>query len=270
MVSEKYFKSFDGTNLDIIIHAPEKPKACLILYPCIGGNTRTYMVPTEFFLSRGITVIQYNPRTHGESEGQMSMEVALKDLYYYLAINNYYNYPIIAVGHSAGCNAILQLDPLILNIRRYFLVEPVLYFRESMYFMYKKNTYSEFINAVSKWVTDKEKLHNILSNDLWLDIKYWHSNSIRQEIDLMCSSFKLGKFLENFYIPGFNTFSQFSSYKDKIHVFLARRDNWYPLDTLQYLVKKHKISYTIIEKAIDHFFFMAWKEVWDKVITELY
>jgi hypothetical protein len=62
---EGLFQAEDGISLDIIVHEPINPKACILIYPYIGGTTRLYTVPHEHLLSSNFVGVEYHPRSHG-------------------------------------------------------------------------------------------------------------------------------------------------------------------------------------------------------------
>ena len=264
------FLAADGTALDILVHAPENPRGCFLIYPCIGGTTRAYTVPYDVLCAAGYAVIEYHPRSHGRSQGQMSMEAALHDLYHFLGVSRFLDLPLVILAHSAGANAVLQLNKSFLNITAMHLVQPVLDFRESMEFMYRYGTQEEFITAISKWVIDPNALRQFVANANWLDGSTWHNDSYRSRLDAISTpAFNLGHFLENFYIPGFNTYDALEARSSIIQIYLSRKDTWYPIETTERLARQNSIPIHFIEPAHDHYFTGNWNYVWDLVLAQV-
>lgn len=264
--SKTVFITREGADLDVILTKPDKSIGCLLVYPCIGGDTQNYQVPIDTIVEKGFAVIEYHPPNHGRSTGQMAMETALHNLYHYMSSKRLSRLPIVALGHSAGCNALLQVNRSFLNITKYFFVQPVFDFRESMFYMYQKGTFNEFIFAISKWVNDVGVLQNLLSTIKWLNAEYWFLNDVCEQINKISNNFKLGSFLENFYIPGFNTYDLFRSLGGNATVILSTHDNWYPPDTTLRLCRETDTPYHIVDESPDHYFTNTWPHVWDIIL----
>jgi len=263
------FKTKDNTKLDIIVNTSNFEKKCILVWPWIGGNTRLFMMPVKKFNDMGYSVIQYNPRTHGSSGGQMSMGVAIKDLYYFLQQYKLLSIPLIGVGHSAGASALLQLNYEILNIEKLFLIEPGLDFRESINYMYKIGSQNEFINNISRFSNNPEELSGLLSDSQWFKLDYWYQNDLKIKINTICPHFKVGDFLEDFYIPGYNTKADYIFHKDIIHTYISTQDTWYPIERLHDISRQNNISHSTIKKAKDHYFYFAWDHIWDSILKKL-
>ncbi len=263
------FYTRDNIQLDVIIGKAKHEKKCLVVWPCVGGNTRLYMIPVQKFMDMGYSVIQYNPRGHGNSGGQMSLRAGLDDFYYFLHKNEFLSTPIIGVGHSVGASALLQLNHEILKIEKLFLIEPSLDFRESILFKYKTGSQDEFIKGVSKYTNDPNEISRILNNDQWLDMDYWHQKELRKKINELCENSKMGNLLEESYIPGVNSKPQYIFYKDIIHTFLATQDTWYPIEQIKNISQQNNISHSTIEKAKDHYFYFAWNHVWNSILEKV-
>lgn len=269
--TKKMFSSWDGTKLDIILEMPANitPQACIIIYPCIGGTTRSYMVPADKLAEMGFAVVQYHPRSHGRSEGQMSMYSAIRDLYYYLSVMNFSELPIIAVGHSAGCNALLQLSTKALKIVKYLLVQPVFDFRESIIYMYKNGDFEEFISAIERWTFDKSSLISMLEDGKWINMKYWHENKLCHKIDKISKNLYLGSFLEDFYIPGYNTYPYISYFSDKSTIYLSKYDKWFPTNSTEKISNDLNIPMFIMESSGNHFMTGCWDSIWENITKSL-
>ncbi len=196
---------------------------CFLVYPCIGGTTRLSLVPHQALVEQGFIIVEFHPPAHGRSKGQMTMPRALAHLYRFLAVNGLASLPMVVLGHSAGCNALLQLHPTVLDIRWYFLAQPVFDFRQSMFYMYRQSSASEFLRAISRWCTDPGRLASILPDERWLDLPYWYQQSLCNKIDAMSKGIRLGEFLEDFYIPGYCTSRFLSAIRAQTTIFCSPR-----------------------------------------------
>lgn len=264
------FYTEDNVYLDVLIDQPEmETKGLILVYPCIGGNTRLYSVPTKELNAKGYAVLQYNPRSHAKSGGSMLMGLALDDLNFLLEEFHFTKLPIYVVAHSAGANAVLRFEKDIYNIVKMLLIQPVPSFRDSMLYMYEKGTNEEFIRAISKWVGDKSQLSNMLCDTQWLDPQYWQNNYYSERINNLSTGLSLGSFLEDFYITGTDVYDKFSEYRDEITVLLSNQDNWFPYDKLNRLCIENQLDFYEIAKAKDHYFFGAWNFVWIRVLKDI-
>lgn len=267
---KKMFAAADGTALDVIISSPvNTPGGVILIYPCIGGTTRMYMVPHGELTARGYTVVEFHPRAHGRSEGQMSMACSLKDLYCLLFSTGLSEYPITAVAHSAGCNALLQVNLTALHFEKMFFVQPVFNFAESMEYMYEIGTDGEFLDAVSRWTSDREKLANYLCSKKWFEPAVWYRDGLRQKINAISVNLRLGDFLEDFYIPGFATIDHLHSIRDRLVLYLSTVDQWYPVSTTRQAADRFKVPIVFMEKAKDHFLQGCWNDIWNDILDRI-
>ena len=78
------FTASDGTQIDITEHIAPENRAVIVLWPCMTGNTAMYRLPVNSFGEAGISTVQFNPRGHGNSEGQFDLELCTRDLNEYL------------------------------------------------------------------------------------------------------------------------------------------------------------------------------------------
>lgn len=222
------------------------------------------MVPVDQLVGMGFAVVQYHPRSHGRSEGQMSMYSAIRDLYYYLS-----ELPTISIGHSGGCNALLQLSTKALNIVHYYLVQPVFDFRESMLYMYANGIFEEFISAIERWTYDKSSLVSILEDGKWLNMQYWHTNKLRHKIDEISNNLYLGSFLEDFYIPGYNTYPFINYSNDKSTIYLSKNDKWFPTKSTERISRDLDIPMFVMENSENHFMTGCWDSIWENITKSL-
>lgn len=271
LMEEKIFKTDTGVEIDLIVTTPDEIKAVILFYPCIGGTSRSYSLPRMDLARMGFMVIEYHPPRHGRSTGQMSMPNALSNLYETIVKLNCTTHPMIVIGHSAGCNALLQMHPIVFNIKKYILIQPVLDFRESMLYMYKKNTDNEFIEAITKWVNNTNELKKLLLNNEWLDLKKWHTGDYRKKLNSISKPdcLMLGDFLQDFYIPGYFTKRNLASINKPLDIYITRKDNWYPVESIveQVFVSGAKLS--VIEQSNNHYFTGCWKLIWSRILDTL-
>lgn len=197
------------------------------------------------------------------------MPLALQHLYRFLALTGYARLPLVVLGHSAGCNALLHLNRAALDIKWYFLAQPVFSFRESMLYMYRCNTAHEFISAISRWCSDPEQLRHLLPDERWLDLQYWHQSSLRHRIDAISHDMQLGTFLEDFYIPGYDTTSTLRAIATTASVYLSPNDSWYSPDVILEASQAAGIIPVHLPASRNHFLAGAWPDVWQHVNDQL-
>lgn len=164
----KNFKLENGMELDALINIPEKPRYCVVVWPCMGGAVQMYKMPVERFVEFGAACILYNPRGHGKSAGEMDIPNALADLKIILDRFIPAELPLLLIGHSAGANAVLQFGTRYRAPRSYLLVAPVLDSRESLFFMYRKKTIREFIDILCALADDDSVVRAVLADEQWL------------------------------------------------------------------------------------------------------
>ncbi|MEM7246832.1 MAG: alpha/beta fold hydrolase [Acidobacteriota bacterium] len=259
-------ETFDGKLLDITVTVSTRQTAWVLVYPNIFGTTRLYSVPHEELAERGYTVVEYHPRAHGRSTGTMEMHHAIKDLYRFLAGQDFFRLPVFVVAHSAGCNAVLQLNRTLLKVQRYVFVQPVFDFKESMLYMYSAGTYGDFIAALSRFTPDPSRLERTLRSPSWLDPREWQDRGLREEINsFSVNGFELGTFLEDFYIPSHHTKPLFASIADRTTVLVTENDRWYPPSSIRTVASETGAVLEEVSSARDHFFTGGWPTVWERV-----
>lgn len=227
------------------------------------------MTPHEELTDLGYRIVEYHPRSHGRSRGQMSMPAAIQDLYELLITRGLHDAPLVIFAHSAGCNAALQLNRSFLNILHYFLVQPVFDFRESMFHMYQRGTHNEVCDALARWVTDKHELDNLLRSPLWLSVEDWYRDDFRSKFNSISNDLQVGDFLQDFYIPGYSTANSISAIRDRTTILLGQQDNWYPVATTRKTCSSNDVPFSEIDDAKDHFMTGGWPNVWSHVLPKL-
>ncbi len=263
------FLTGDGTSLEILQSPVEEPRATLLMWPCMGGSVRMYRCPVDLFNKAGVSVIQFNPRGHGESGGQFVPEDAIADLGDYLFSRKRDSSPLWILGHSAGANAVLQYGTAFGGVDRFFLVSPVLDSIESLRYMYRINTILEFNEIVAALTSERDFVLDVLSNDRWMDPAIWQKNYYRHKFDDISENFRVGIFLERLFIEGYNAFEDLISQAEKTSILVAPVDTWYPFETIERLAREGNIPVHLIKKARDHFFTGGWKAVWAHLLDQL-
>ncbi|MEE9910818.1 MAG: alpha/beta fold hydrolase [Deltaproteobacteria bacterium] len=248
---------------------PQNPKACLIVWPCMGGAVQMYRTPVENFTDRGVACILYNPRGHGRSEGEMEIHAMTRDLNEIIQTHVPRATPLVIVGHSAGANACLQFGARFRPPDRFVLIAPVLDSRESLFSMYQRNTIAEFIDILCAYTQDDTLVRRVLADSQWLDADIWKSHGYRHLLDCVPARMHIGAFLENLFLPGHNAFRELAGFAAHTRIFMAAQDTWYPAATVRVLAGKHGIPLETIPQAQNHFFTGGWERVWAEVLHSI-
>ena len=228
-----------------------------------------YRFPSEDFNARGYSVVLFNPRGHGDSGGQMSIQNAVKDLDYFLAHKGLAGTQLVGIGHSAGANALLQYTSFNANLTRFFLVAPVLDSRMSLEYLYEYGNIGEFNSILAMRAGTSDVIHEHLGDKRWMDRAYWEKNKLRQYMDEKSGKILIGTFLENLFIPGHNAYSFLKEKAAVTDVILAAEDHWYPLEETRRLAREYGFTLTEISQARDHFFTRAWTHVWAFILEKI-
>ncbi len=268
-IKKHIFFTSDETDIEVIADYIENPIATLVIWPCMGGSVLMYRCPVEQFNKAGISVIRFNPRGHGNSSGQFVPEAAIADLNEFIGVNKRDDSPIYIVGHSAGANAVLQYGTAFGDVDRFILISPVLDSIESLRYMYQQKTIMEFNVLISALTSDKDLIHHVLADSMWMAPEIWESKNYRERLDAVSFEFKVGIFLERLFIQGYNTFPDLVLHGDKSTILLPKKDNWYPKETVMRLSAENSIPVVTMSEANDHFFTGAWKTVWDWVREDM-
>jgi len=260
----KSFSLRNGLELEVLTAVPERPRTCVVVWPCMGGAVQMYRMPVERFTMAGCACVLYNPRGHGRSAGGMEIPEALADLEEVLASRIPADIPLIIVGHSAGANAVLQFGATFRPPQFNILVAPVLDSRESLFFMYRKKTIQEFIDILCTYITgDDAVVRAVLSDEQWLSPDKWYQERYRDLLDQVPARTPIGSFLEKLFIPGHNAFQELAASSRRCLIMMAKEDSWYPAETVQRLAIDHNIQVQKVEEAVNHFFAGGWDRVWD-------
>ena len=262
----KTFLTGDGIRLEVLGAVPENPKACLIVWPCMGGAVQMYRVPVEKFTVNGCACILYNPRGHGRSDGEMEIQAMSNDLEEIIRAYVPSATPMVIVAHSAGANACLQFAARYRPPEQFVLIAPVLDSRESLFSMYQRKTISEFIDILCTYTNDDTLVRRVLADEKWLDADVWRSKGYRQMLDDVPARIHVGAFLENLFLPGHNAFKELEKFAGRTRIFVTEDDTWYPVATTRGLAARYGIPIETMAEAQNHFFAGAWDLVWTEVL----
>ena len=264
-----FFYTGDNTPLEIEYHPAENPRMCLVVWPCMTGSFRMYRLPVKLFTGKGISILLYNPRAHGESGGQFTRNGSSDDLKDYLSEKALTGIPLSILGHSAGANGALKFPACGLNIEHYYLAAPVLDSCESLEYMYDSGTIQEFNIRIAQFSRDQHLVFSVLQNRRWLDAGYWRSENLKNRLNDVSDIFRIGSFLEELFIPTHNAFDELAICRNITTMLLSTDDRWYPRKRIDELCEKHHITRCIIPDAADHFFTGAWGSVWKMILEDL-
>lgn len=262
----KTYLTRDGIRLDVLGVVPENPRACLIVWPCMGGAVQMYRVPVEQFTAQDCACILYNPGGHGRSEGEMEIQAALRDLDDIIQTAVPSATPLVIVGHSAGANACLQFGARYRPPKQYVLIAPVLDSRESLVSMYQRKTIAEFIDVLCANAYDDTLVRRVLADEQWLAADVWESQGYRQLLDDVPARIHIGTFLENLFLPGHNAFAKLGMFAGRTRIYMAAEDTWYPAATTRGLARTYGIPIATLAEAQNHFFTGGWERVWAEVL----
>lgn len=264
-----FFLTNDGTRLEVFCSVPEKAKACLVVWPCMGGVVQMYKAPVDALMAQGCACVLYNPRGHGTSGKSLEIQASLNDLEEILQRCIPDGLPLVMLGHSAGANACLQYAAKYRCPEQLVLVAPVLDSRESLFSMYRGGTINEFIDVLCTYTKDETLIRQVLANDEWLVVEEWKAKGFRQLLDAVPSRVNIGQFLEKLFIPGHNVFSELGRFSDRTRILMAMQDTWYPAETVKKLARKHGIPIETMPEAKHHFFQGAWERVWTQMLDTI-
>lgn len=240
-----------------------QPKGCVVLWPCMGGDCRMYAMPVETFASAGWHVLFYNPRGHGGSTGYLSVETAGEDLKRLLDRFDLSGLPLTAMGHSGACAAWLKASAAGLAVKEFFFTAPVLNSRRSLFYMYETGTIGEFVFVTSRLAADPAHFKRTLADTAWLDPEYWHAHNLEHVLNGGNSSFPMGSFLRELFIPGVDAMPELEYREADVTLFFPARDNWYPhRETLDRC--SERLTAVEVPDAGDHYFSGAWSAVWSE------
>ncbi len=264
------YVSKESLKLDIDYKEAVNPIGIFLVWPCTLGDYRMYKTPVDKFIEKNYSVVLFNPRAHGSSEGQPDYHRSFEDLREYLAVINPGNLPVTGIGHSGGAGALLKLGTVYPAAKRFFLVAPVLDSRRSLFYMYSRNTFHEFSTPLVSMAKEKQQVLDIINDKTWLDPAVFMEKKIEETLNALSGPFKIGTFLDRLFISGnINAENDLVANRENCSMILPENDNWYPQDVLRQLAAVNDIPVISSFGAPDHFFTKAWKNVWDYVLDVL-
>jgi len=260
------FTTSDGTFLDIKADMVPHHRAVLVVWPCMTGSTAMYRLPVKEFNSLGFSVVQYNPRGHGKSDGQFDVEQCISDLNQYLDSLKLHETPICMLGHSAGASCVLRHGTTHKPAQKYILVSPVLDSIGSYRYLYDHSRQSEANFLISSFSSEKEYMMGILQDSTWMNCDEWNRNSYREKFDKTSGKILIGTLMQKLFIEGYNTYRDLELLAEKTSIIMPVEDHWFPMDLTRSLAEKSRIRVETIEEAKDHYFTGAWKFAWRRVL----
>lgn len=260
------FTARDGTIIDIKADLVPRHRGVLVVWPCMTGITAMYRLPVKDFTGAGISVVQYNPRGHGRSEGQFDVELCVSDLHEYLETLKVHETPLCMLGHSAGASCVLRYGTTYMPAQKFILVSPVLDSIGSYRYLYDTGRQAEANVLISALSTDRDFMLPVLENDEWMNPGVWARENYREQFDKVSGRLLVGSLMQKLFIEGYNTFRDLELLADKTSIILPVEDHWYPMDLTNSLAHKSRIPVETIHEAKDHYFTGAWKSVWIRVL----
>jgi pimeloyl-ACP methyl ester carboxylesterase len=91
----------NGVALEAGVYEPKRSRNLVIFTPGISATFTDYNPFLQDLNNNNITVIAYNVRGHGKSEGRMTQQALVEDLEALIGIQEQ---PLSLVGHSLGAN----------------------------------------------------------------------------------------------------------------------------------------------------------------------
>ncbi len=252
------------------------PRLLIILWPSTGGNARSFRIKESELIEQKITLLRYNPTSHGNSFGNYDPAESKEQLIQFLRSNQLLEIPVIGVGHSGGGAALVMLEDQLNFVKRY-LLSPILNSRLSLEYLYQNQNIAEFLELLisdslldpSQNFNQREIIYSTLADPTWMqtgEINGLQFPVWNRRIHLA----DLATFLRNLFLPGFDITEPILNSKSPIEIFLPREDKWFPKEKTLELGRKSKITITEIESAKDHFFTSSWLSVWEKIRSEIY
>ena len=234
----------------------------------MGGNIMVYRYPLRIWTDEGFGVFLLNPPGHGKSDGTFNFQNTRDLLTSEIAkLTEKFGseIPFVGIGHSGGGSTLLRFfdSNKETNLKKIFLLSPILNTALSLHYLYKNNKIDEFTNSLR--LKNREIL-NILSNEKWMEKNFWDNANLKAKINRLATKdsaikLELGTFLENIFIPTKTFYDCFNNLSEKSEILLPSEDIWFPIKDSVDTATKFNFPFHIIENAKDHFFRNAWKDV---------
>ncbi|MCE9499280.1 MAG: alpha/beta hydrolase, partial [Leptospira sp.] len=169
------FRSTDGTFIEAVFHEAVNEKSLIIQLPCVGGNALAYRISKKELVNENISLLQFNPRGHGKSEGVLDFSKVRGDfneLYKTFLIRRKGS-RLIGVGHSGGGTTLVGFQESLPIFDKIYLIAPILDTGLSLNFMYENKNIDEFIRTAGGNRKPEKLLEEILKNNQWMNREYW-------------------------------------------------------------------------------------------------
>lgn len=260
-----WFINQEGYEIEIHFYPVQNPIGNFLVWPCGGGNARSYKIPKKLLLENGYNLILYNPSGHGNSKGYFSFPRAVLDIFQFLKESNISHLSIFGFGHSMGCSGLLLLAEIYKKFQQFIFVSPLLNSITCMNYMYEKNTIGEFIEMLKEPGTNN-LVEKIMSEPYWMDIQTWKREKIKEKLNYSINNNRVrlpsvGDFLEKLFIETRDMWELVREYSEIIQIFHARVDNWYPIEDIIRKSKHYNLKREQVEIAYGHFFSGGWNYV---------
>ncbi len=266
-------------KLEILLSGSEDPERLLLIWPSTGGNARSFRIKDSELSENKITLVRYNPKSHGDSEGIYNPSTAGDDIIFYLEDRKLSHLPIIGIGHSGGGAGLIRLSSR-LNFTHLFLLSPILDSRLSLFYLYENDNIREFLDLLQtdpnagilesdEILRNNETIYHLLETSSWLNtkdlfgLKFPIHNSRVKFSDLSV-------FLKNLFLPGFEITKQHIRAEVQIRIFLPKEDHWFPKDRTIRFAEESGIRIVHVPTAPDHFFTSSWMTVWSQIRSEIF
>ncbi|MCB1172913.1 MAG: alpha/beta fold hydrolase [Leptospiraceae bacterium] len=259
----------------------------VVMLPCGGGNIRGWRYARNKLAAARCAVLQMNPRSHGQSEGQYHFKRVAEDLaelIQYLAIEAK---SVQIVAHSMSAIVALQYACLDSRVWALELIAPILNPRNCLQYMYARDTIDEFLELLlpadsrpGQPTGTTPARHQVdsrqaLSASCWMDRDVW-LQGWRQQLHIAVANQQIklpsiADFLEHLFIDDqdhFQMLSEWGATGKAVHIWLPAEDHWVDLHRLRSACQDTSITVTTIPEARSHFFEAGWNSFWQMLHLE--
>ncbi len=266
---ERVYTAPDGVSIEYFFYPAAGSRRCVVFWPGMGVDARLYRFRPAEFNARGYSALAVNPRNHGKSGGQIARDEAVTDFLGIASETRIAGGRLEIIGHSAGCDAVLRLCDTGLDIGNLFLASPILTPRDSITWMYRRNSIHELLDIFSAKTGARDAVYEALSGPEWLERGYWDAHGMRAALDSLSETFLLGRFLELYFVDGFSALPGLARQAHRSRIILPSHDRWFPVEKTRAFAERNGIPATTLPEANDHFFTGAWPRVWDFAAGQL-
>ncbi|BBM84169.1 alpha/beta fold hydrolase [Candidatus Uabimicrobium amorphum] len=253
----------DGTLVDFQHIKRQNSQGTFFLWPCGMGDIRSHLYQNYCDILKKFDLILYNPRSHGESQGNYCFHQAVQDARYFMQHLKIHP-PLYGVGHSAGGAGILRLANSF-SFQKLFLFSPILNSRQALEFMYREQTQYLFTKLFCRERSYNPKLWDVLMDGQWLDYDHWNGikDSIEDKAPFLNS---IKKSMEEIAHPGYGVYDEIVKHGSKSLICIPEKDLWFSIENQLQVAKKNNITIATVYNAKNHFFKRRWNNIW-KFIT---